>query len=385
MVPFKLPESLVSLNDELSMSDVTILLTGAGGTAAKNFVAGLRLLGKNSPRIVGIDLNKYNLLTADIEFREIVPKVTESEYGDIVRSIYSRYKCDLLHSQPDLEVAFWGEDVNNREINTCFPSERILKICQNKYNTFKIFKEAGVPAPDSYLVNRYDEILDFHNELISRSGQNRTWIRAACGAGSKAALPIYSYTQAKEWIQYWKSTNRLDTDDFVLSEYLPGKEYAFQSLWVRGELIMSQARERVESLFGNLFPSGQSSSPAVARTVCNALVNKVATEAVTALALNGNKEEITGVFCVDMKERADGIPCVTEINAGRFFTTSNFFSIMGVNMPAYYIAHAVGKIDLENYDLPKYDILPPDYYWIRDMDNLPLLVHGSELTQIKDK
>jgi glutathione synthase/RimK-type ligase-like ATP-grasp enzyme len=152
----------------------------------------------------------------------------------------------------------------------------------------------------------------------------------------------------------------LDWGNFMLSEFLPGREYAFQSVWKEGEIVSSQARQRLEYLFGYLTPSGQTSSPTVAKTVHNEDVNRIATDAVKAV--DGNA---TGVFCVDLKENTEGVPCVTEINAGRFFTTSNFFSEAGVNMPYMYIKLAFE----ESFEYgPKYNPLPEGLYWIRLMD-----------------
>ena len=53
-------------------------------------------------------------------------------------------------------------------------------------------------------------------------------------------------------------------------------------------------------------------------------------------------DRATGVFCVDLKEDEAGRPLVTEINAGRFFTTSNFLAEAGANMPYSYVELALG-------------------------------------------
>jgi carbamoyl-phosphate synthase large subunit len=45
-----------------------------------------------------------------------------------------------------------------------------------------------------------------------------------------------------------------------------------------------------------------------------------------------------GVFYVDMKEDALGRPRVTEINAGRFNTTQNFYTEAGLNLVEAYVA-----------------------------------------------
>ena len=73
------------------------------------------------------------------------------------------------------------------------------------------------------------------------------------------------------------------------------------------------------------------------RTVHREDVNELASRAVTAV-----DPEATGVFCVDLKEDEGG-RLVTEINAGRFFTTSNFLAEAGANMPYSYVRLALGE------------------------------------------
>ena len=130
--------------------------------------------------------------------------------------------------------------------------------------------------------------------------------------------------QALAWIRWWIDERGLRASDFMVSEMLPGREFAYQSVWQDGELIAGQARERVEYLYGHLTPSGQTSTPSVARTVSIPAVDDLAKRAIRAL-----DPRPRGVFCVDIKESATGVPKVTEINAGRFFTTSNFFAARG--------------------------------------------------------
>ena len=131
------------------------------------------------------------------------------------------------------------------------------------------------------------------------------------------------------------------------------------------------ARERLAYVFGNRMPSGQSSSPTIAKTVHNKQVNDTATAGIKALDPWAN-----GIFCVDLKENKDGVPCITEINAGRFFTTSIFFSTAGCNMPYYYILSAFGEYLAP---LPRYDALPMELYWVRQIDCGERLIKGGEL------
>ena len=84
----------------------------------------------------------------------------------------------------------------------------------------------------------------------------------------------------------------------------------------------------------------------------------------------------TGIFCVDLKENKDGVPYPTEINTGRFFTTSFFFTSAGVNMPYYYIKLA---FDEEIPRMPKYNSVERDMVWCRHIDCPAVLKKESDI------
>jgi hypothetical protein len=49
--------------------------------------------------------------------------------------------------------------------------------------------------------------------------------------------------------------------------------------------------------------------------------------------------KFTGIASVDLKGNAAGVPCVTEINPGRMFTTSYFFSTLAKSCAKDYYAN----------------------------------------------
>jgi len=81
---------------------------------------------------------------------------------------------------------------------------------------------------------------------------------------------------------------------------------------------------------------------------------------------------------VDLKENADGVPCVTEINAGRLFFGMTTIGALGRHdMGASYVRLALGEtlvID-EPYDCP------PDYYVVRDIDTAAGVFHADDIIE----
>lgn len=351
-----------------------ILVTGAGGSAAYNFIRSLRMAGDYF--VVGVDANPYQLPLSNADVIALVPPVSEPKlYIDRINSLVSIHEIDLVHPQPDVEVAFLSENRTKIQTQVYLPTKKTIRIAQDKARSQQIFGDAGVPTARAGTFANREELTTLYTQL---GGDGDTlWLRAKKGAGSKAALPIRTLQHAVSWIDYWKLHQGLDYGDFMLSEFLPGKEYAFQSVWKNGEVCVSQARERKAYVFGNLTPSGQSSSPSVAVTVQKKAVNQIATAAVKAIDANA-----TGIFCVDLKENRDGVPCVIEINAGRFFTTSDFFAEAGCNMPDFYVKQALGD---ETPDYKPYNNLDAGMYWLRMIDmGKRLLPSEDELNRLTE-
>lgn len=344
-----------------------ILVTGAGGTAAINFVNSLRM-AKEKFYIVGGDINKYHLKLVNADRVYLLPYYNSRNYIDYLNKVVEKEKIQMIHAQPDVEVEIISENREKLKAITCLPSKEAIRICRNKILTNNILEANNVPVPKSFLVMCIKNIP--HYLKVLKNKHEICWLRAVKGAGSRAALPVKTYRQTREWIHYWRTMRALESKDFMISEYLPGRDFAFQSIWNKGQLITSQARERKEYVFENLSVSGQSSTPTVARSIHYGRLNKIAARAVLSI-----DREATGVFCIDLKENTDGIPCVTEINIGRFFTTSNFFAAIGSNMPYFYVKLAFGE---RLPRLQEYNATGRNIYWIRGLDVLPVKVEEGK-------
>lgn len=349
-----------------------ILVTGAGGSAAFNFVDSLRIT-REKFYIVGVDTRPYHLELTPVDKKYLIPRVDESNYLKELNKIIRKEKIDLVHPQPDSEVNFISKNRDKLETKTFLPAAVVIDRCQSKDKLIKILEEKKINTGESYLVESEKNLKKIIKKM--RGNHDKIWIRVVKGAGSKGSLPVKTFEQAKAWIEYWKTMKGVGYKDFMATEFLPGREFAFQSIWKNGELITSMARQRLEYFYGHLSPSGQTSTPSVAVTVHRRDVNEIATRAVLAV-----DKKATGIFCVDMKENKDGIPCVLEINVGRFFTTSNFFARAGSNMPYLYVKMAFGE------KLPKlksYNPIPANWYWVRMADMGFKLVKNGKWTSKK--
>jgi carbamoylphosphate synthase large subunit len=352
-------------------AELKVLLTGAGGSASANVLDSLSR-SETKYWVLGADVSENRLHLSSAPERCIIPLANDPSYIGSLNLGIKEFGVDVLHVQPDPEVrrvSFQRSEVNGKMF---LPSDVAIQLAGDKAKFADAMAASLVQVPESVGFSSARDVSEKVDDLLTR--HERVWIRARVGAGARASLPVSSSRQALNWIEWWTTEKGMEITQFMASEMLPGTEFAFQSVWQDGQLIVGQARERVEYLYGFLAPSGQSSTPAIARTVSNPEVNELAVRAIQAL-----DHEPNGVYCVDIKTAEDGSPCVTEINAGRFFTTSNFFAAAGVNMPDMVMKAAMGL------KLPAIGLSPieDNQYWIRNVDMGYVLVAGEELNKWK--
>ncbi len=348
-----------------------VLCTGAGGPAGINFVKSLSL-GPESLYIVGTEASEFYLHTMPTQKGYLVPRAKSSNYIDKINEIIGKEKIEFLHAQPDIEVEVVSEQREKIEAPVFLPSKKAVKACQDKLESARVWKKKDVPVAKTVVVNDEKDVDRAFEELGSP-----IWIRATHGAGGRGSTPADNKQTAVSWIKYWKS-RKVDWE-FIAQEMLPGRNIAFHSLWKDGELVTSMARERIEYIYAYLAPSGVMGTPAVQRTVHDDRVNKISTDAVLAIDSN-----FSGIASVDLKENKEGVPCVTEINPGRMFTTSFFFSYASqtlfkdyrINIPYLYMKLAFKETIPK---LEKYNALPADVYWIRHMDTPGRLVKDNKV------
>lgn len=353
-----------------------ILVSGCG-PASINFIKSIRIAPEKIS-IVGTDINKHHILLSQADKTYLVPRATDQNYIEKLNEIIIKEKIEFLHPQPDVEVAVISEKREKLEAFTFLPSKKTIQVCQDKFLTTKVWKKRGIITAKTFELKNEKDVEKAFNELGSP-----IWIRAKRGAGGRGSTPASKKETALAWIKYWKSRSK--DLEFIAQEYLGGRNLALHSLFKNGELVMCMARERLEYIYPYLAPSGITGTPSVQRTLHDAKLNKIGIEAVLAV-----DSEYNGIACVDLKENEDGIPCPTEINAGRMFTTSYFFSFAGAklysecsmpvewfaNIPYLYLRLAYKETIPQ---IPKFNILPENLYWVRHMDAPARLIRNGRV------
>jgi carbamoyl-phosphate synthase large subunit len=339
-----------------------ILVTGAGGTPSWNFIKSVQEVEPDI-FIVGTDSDKYYIHRAEeVNERFVVPRCDSPDYIDKMNELIEKYGIEFIHVQPDVEVAKISKDRDMLNARVFMPDKGIVELCHNKYKLIDKLIQADVPAPKNVLISTEDDLEHAFNEL-----GDTLWIRAIRGAGGRGSLIVKNTSIAKEWINYWDGWG-----NFSAEEYLPGRNFGWASVYKDGEFISAFPWERLNYIIAHVSPSGITGTPDISVTVTRDDVEEIGKRCVETIDPKPN-----GIYSVDFRENKDGVPAVTEINPGRFFTPSYSFTCSGVNLPEIYLKTAYGE-ELGDLNL-KFDKSMHPKYWVRGIDYLPRMVDGKDL------
>lgn len=342
-----------------------VLVTGAGGPMGVNVTRSLKA-AQPAPWLLGTDCNAYHLQLCLTDRRVLVPPASQlQEYLSTLQTLVREEGITMLLPTHPSEVRVLAAhlDLFPEQRSLLPPASAVLQ-AQNKWSTWQLLCEAGLPVPRTYFIEERGDVQRCFDEVEARP----IWVRGAGVPGGGigvASLPCRSVEHAVAWIEYWRGWG-----GFIASEYLPGRNLTWLGLFASGALIASQARQRIEYVIPHVSPSGITGAPAVSHTLCDAEVHRMGEAAVRALLPEPN-----GPFFVDMTDDPSGQPRITEINAGRFGTTIHFYTEAGCNFPELAMRLAHGE-QIEG--APLIDPIEAGTYWIRTLDCGPVLVRAPD-------
>jgi carbamoyl-phosphate synthase large subunit len=352
------------------MKRIRILLTTAGGGNANNLVRSLKKTG-DDVYIVGTNISKFELAKSLTDKNYLIPKFNSDEYLSAMKEIISREEIDFCIPNHEFEIQRIVNSEESTLLSKCFlPSRDTVNLCVDKSKLIETLSVRRMNVPKSINLYSYNDIEKSFDEL-KVSADFPVWCRLRKGSASAGAAPVYSNEEAYFWIKYWEMHRGVSVSDFMMSEYLPGRDHHFFGLWKDGELITSKSIQRLEYVCSKYTISGTSSSPSLCKLVNDEAVLKVCLACVKAI-----DPKAQGLFGIDLKGNIDDEPCLTEINIGRFPRINYIFNLIDDNIARRYVDCGL-KNDVQPVDhksAPR-----PVYYLIRDFDSSPVLKSEDEI------
>jgi len=338
-----------------------VLITGTGGSPSTNFIRSLRAM-KEKIFIVGTDSDKYYLQRSEADESYLVPSCNHEKYFNFLNYIIEKHNLEFMHVQNDNEMKVVSEFRERLNIKLFLPSKETINCCLNKYESYKKWEANKIKVPKTYPLSNPDDLRKAYDIL-----GGKVWVREVSGAGGRGSLAPEDFDQAMAWIDFKKGWGK-----FVAAELLSPDSITWMSIWKDGELIIAQGRKRLYWELGKVSPSGISGATGAGVTISDSRLDEIALASIKSIDTKPN-----GIFSVDLTYDFSGVPNPTEINIGRFFTTHEFFTQAGLNMPEILIRLAY------NEPLPrlakKINPLENGLIWIRGMDFLPVLIKDTKL------
>jgi len=239
-------------------------------------------------------------------------------------------------------------------------------ISKDKLETQKILLKSGILVAKTKVIDNYDVIENTFEEL----GGGPLWIRAKSGAGGNLSLLCNNPNEVEHWMKLWILRKKANFSDFMLQQYLPKRNIAWDSFWYKGKLISSFTRERLEYPLKHISPSGITGTPTVSKIIVDDSVNRIGENAVKSI-----DEKPHGNYAVDLKEDNDGNWYVTEIDSGKFHTTTPLWGYISTKFlkqdPLHNLPYLYTMLGLEEISDPGFlgnDIYPEGLHVLRHID-----------------
>lgn len=356
------------------MKQYKILVTGACGVTSRSVVRALNdsAYFQGKCEFIGTDVcyNEYGIYEGLYKRVYKVPPFNAPEYRSMIEQIIKRHDIEYAVVIPEPEVLYWCEnpfDVKFMSIPPAF-ARRVL----SKKSLYDALKNTG-------LVPQY-EIQDRETLLSSDQPtqlEYPVWIRdfAEGTTSGKGSFLASDESELKAWILINKGI-----DNFMISEYLPGKNLACFLLFANGSLVKYGVAERMEYVMGKVAVSGITGNTSKGKLLNYDKAYEIALEAVSNVAQQVN-ERMNGLVVVDMRENAEGEPMVTEINIRHVAFTSSF-ALGGLNFSEAQMLILSGQSNLVTKE--KTLTFPEDNIILRDVDGLPIYIENYKQLEMGD-
>lgn len=348
-------------------------MTGVGGPTPRSIARTLKQFGGYKKyELIGIDINKYavGLYQNDLfDHTFLVPPAYHENYWTEIERLIEQYQIEIAIVQPELEILEWSKRAKNGKLpcKVLMPQYNIVKALIDK-GTMTEFLEPYDLVPKSVRLN--------HDNLaiseIDRKIGFPFWIRSTSGSSGLGSLKVENEVSLKNWL-----TINPKVDEFLASEYLPGRNLACKLLYFEGEIIRAAVGERVHYIMAKVAPSGITGNTSFGRLLNDEKVFGIAKKALEMI-FEENGMEPHGFFTVDLKEDTNGMPKVTEINV-RMVAFNDCFAAGGANFSQDIVRLLDGDTAFDRtFKMYQFE---QDLIFLRDVDSLPIVMKETDLLQ----
>ncbi len=261
---------------------------------------------------------------------EQVVKSVEQKLGESVHLVYETKSAPHM-----LQVS----QLRDR-VPVFLPPHKMVEIFEDKYLTYKHLVNKGFPVPKTHLIKTPADIEAAFKDIA----KSVVWVRDTQGQAGFGAFTATSMQQVVEQITqrngwgHHTIAEKLPIDavhkweDRLSSNFLPGEMVTWIAFYNEGQLVASQARKRLYWEHSDLTTSGVTGYSGANMTVSRGDVNDLSDAIVRSFDWKPH-----GAMGADYVVDETGQIKLTEIQASRFFTSTQPLALLGLNFPKLYV------------------------------------------------
>ncbi|MBB3229545.1 hypothetical protein [Halomonas stenophila] len=346
---------------------INILVTGVGGPTPRSFVRSILESACERYRFVGVDANPLGIGLYDRDSyldTYVVPEADSDDYWSAIGRIVNRHEIALAVVMPEVEVLAWAraQEEHRLPCKAFVPAYQASRVLVDKKAMHDVLHGKQY-LPKHCTFSNGADIGDLPLPYPF-------WVRATTGSSGLGSLKVNNRQALDEWVRINPAV-----EEFIASEFLPGRNLACKLLYVDGQLLRSACAERVEYIMAKVAPSGITGNTAFGRLINDRHLVDIADDAIREVfARHGIQPH--GVFTADLKEAADGQPMITEINV-RCVAFVSALARAGANLPLDYLE---ANLNPDGFSFAyRHYVFQDDMIFLRDVDEAPVVMKESEL------
>jgi carbamoyl-phosphate synthase large subunit len=309
--------------------------------------------------LLGTDIceNPYGLYEGLLDRIYRAPRVTEAGYRTWMEDLCQAERLDAAIVVPELEVLFWS--AVGFPISVALPPAKFCQIAVSKKRLYETLGGDGL-VPRFRICPREELIAGTLAETID----SPCWIRdfSEGTSSGKGSLLARNLDEVRAWVVLNPRIRH-----FMLSEYLPGRNFACHLLYDQGTIVKIASYERIEYFMARTAMSGVTGNISKGRLVNDERL-AIAADAAVAAILRQTKETMHGIVAVDFCESKDDKPMITEINL-RHVAATYSFAAAGFNLAEAQLLLTLGRREELG---PKEATYPERNIILRDIDGAPV-------------
>ena len=162
---------------------------------------------------------------------------SDESFIPTVRRIVEKYGIEFIHPQPTVETYEISKHRDEVRAKVYLPTPEAIARGFDKLETALILEKKDIPVPKT-VKSPFEEDIPLP-----------AWVRVRRGAGGRLSILCRSIEEVRDWILLWNRRGVTRDSDWMVQEYVEGRDLAWDSLWFEGKLVTSYTRERLEYPF----------------------------------------------------------------------------------------------------------------------------------------